>query len=216
MIADRAGFIRANTHVLSPPLVPELRLHLAHEAVPLWIKSEAELGVQGLPPPFWAFAWAGGQALARHVLDHPAAVRGKAVLDLAAGSGLVGIAAAKAGAATVLSADIDPFAVAACRLNMALNHVELRVVTQDLLDRAPHGFETILVGDFFYERSTADRAIAWLSDAARLGALVLIGDPGRCHLPKDRLSRIADYCVPVTRELEDADIKRTSIWRLAL
>ncbi len=124
-IADGAGFIRANTSLMSPPLVPEVKLHLAHEAVPLWQKTEEELGEMGLPPPFWAFAWAGGQALARHVLDHPGLVMGKRVVDLASGSGLVGLAALKAGAAHVLAADIDGFAVAAIELNAEVNGITL-------------------------------------------------------------------------------------------
>ena len=132
-IADRADFIRANTSVMTPPLVPEVRLHLAHEAVPLWQKTEEELGGLGLPPPFWAFAWAGGQALARHVLDNPGLVRGKRVIDLAAGSGLVGIAAMKAGAASALAADIDGFSVTAIGLNAVLNDVALAVTAEDLL-----------------------------------------------------------------------------------
>src|SRR3954453_2619775 len=128
MIDDIAAFIRANTQILSPPLVPELRLHLAHEAVPLWIKAEEELGEIGLPPPFWAFAWAGGQALARYILDNPETVRGRRVLDFASGSGLVAIAAMKAGAKDVTACDIDPFAITAIGLNAKANHVTVSPV----------------------------------------------------------------------------------------
>ena len=152
LILDRARFIRANTTVMTPPLVPEVKLHLAHEAVPLWQKTEEELGEMGLPPPFWAFAWAGGQALARHVLDNPALVRGKRVVDLASGSGLVGLAAMKAGAASVLAADIDGFSLEAIRLNAALNGMEMEVTGDDLLAAPAPDCDVILVGDLFYEK----------------------------------------------------------------
>lgn len=212
---DRAAFIRANTTVMAPPLVPEVRLHLAHEAVPLWQKTEEELGEMGLAPPFWAFAWAGGQALARHVLDHPETVRGRRVIDLASGSGLVGIAAMKAGAAAVLAADIDGFAVEAIGLNAALNGVAVAASGHDLLGADPPACDIILVGDLFYEQGLAGRVFAWLQRAETQGTAVLIGDPGRSYLPKDRLEQLAEYRVPVTRDLEDAEIKRTSVWRLA-
>ncbi len=211
---DKAAFIRANTRVLSVPLVPEISLHLAEESIPIWESTEEELGLVGLPPPFWAFAWAGGQALARHVLDNPASVRGRRVLDLAAGSGLVAIAAMLAGADSVVAADIDPFAGAAIRINAALAGVEVEVTDRDLLDAPPGAFETVLVGDLFYERPLAGRALHWLREAEARGSLVLIGDPGRSYLPRAELERIAEYRVPVTRELEDAEIKHTGVWRL--
>ncbi len=214
-IPDRAGFIRANTTVLAPPLVPEVKLHLAHEAVPLWQKTEEELGEIGLPPPFWAFAWAGGQALARHVLDHPPLVAGKRVIDLAAGAGLVGIAAMKAGAARVLAADIDAFACAAASLNAALNAVALEVTGADLLTAPAPDCDVILVGDLFYEQALAARVLAWLAEAEARGIPALIGDPGRSYLPREQLTRLGEYRVPVTRDLEDAEIKLTSVWRLS-
>lgn len=214
-IPDRAGFIRANTTVLAPPLVPEVKLHLAHEAVPLWQKTEEELGEIGLPPPFWAFAWAGGQALARHVLDHPPLVAGKRVIDLAAGSGLVGIAAMKAGAARVLAGDIDAFACAAASLNAALNAVALEVTGADLLTAPAPDCDVILVGDLFYEQALAARVLAWLAEAEARGIPALIGDPGRSYLPREQLTRLGEYRVPVTRVLEDAEIKLTSVWRLS-
>ncbi|MFM8745972.1 MAG: class I SAM-dependent methyltransferase [Aestuariivirga sp.] len=214
-IPDRAGFIRANTSVLAPPLVPEVKLHLAHEAVPLWQKTEEELGEIGLPPPFWAFAWAGGQALARHVLDHPPLVAGKRVIDLAAGSGLVGIAAMKAGAAHVLAGDIDAFACAAASLNAALNAVALEVTGADLLTAPAPDCDVILVGDLFYEQALAARVLAWLAEAEARGIPALIGDPGRSYLPREQLTRLGEYRVPVTRDLEDAEIKLTSVWRLS-
>ncbi len=212
-IPDRIEFIRVNTSVLPPPLVPELRLHLAHEAVPLWQKTEEELGELGLPPPFWAFAWAGGQALARHVLDHPDVVRGKRVIDLASGSGLVGIAAMKAGAAQVLAADIDGFAVEAIGLNATLNAVKVSKTADDLLSTPAPDCDVILVGDLFYEKQLASRVFEWLAAAETRGITALIGDPGRSYLPRERLEKLAEYQVPVTRDLEDAEIKRTSVWR---
>ena len=222
MISDRQAFIRANTRLKPVPHVPEISLHVADEAVPIWRKTEEELDAMGLPPPYWAFAWAGGQALARYVLDHPDAVAGKRVLDLAAGSGLVAIAAAKAGAAPVIAADIDAFTEPAIALNAAANDVYVEIVTQDLLvadllDRpAPLGarYDAILVGDLFYERDTAARALGFLDRHAAIGSRVLIGDPGRTYLPKHRLARLAEYSVPVTRELEDLAIKRTTVWEL--
>lgn len=212
---QRAAFIRANTEILAPPLVPEVRLHLAHEALPIWQKTEEELGEIGLPPPFWAFAWAGGQALARHVLDHTERVRGKRVLDLASGSGLVGIAAMRAGAASVLAADIDAFAVSAMAINAALNAVNLDVTGEDLLAVSPPAVDVILVGDLFYEQGLAGRCFNWLTAAKAGGSTVLIGDPGRSYLPKEKLTAIAHYTVPVTRDLEDSEIKKTAVWTLA-
>jgi len=215
-ITDPIAFIRANTRLHAVPLVPEIVLHVADEAVPLWTKTEDELGEAGLPPPFWAFAWAGGQALARYVLDHPAEVAGRAVLDLASGSGLVAIAAMKAGAESVHAADIDTFALTAIRLNADANAVAVAVGDGDVLAGATcPTVQTILAGDIFYERDTAERAYAFLSGHAARGATVLIGDPGRSYLPKDRLRRLADYRVPVTRELEDTEIKHTAVWTLA-
>jgi predicted nicotinamide N-methyase len=195
----RREFILANTKLMPVPLVPEVRLHLAHEAVPLWQKTEEELGQMGLPPPFWAFAWAGGQALARYVLDNPDVVRGKTVIDLASGSGLVGIAAIRAGARSVLAADIDHFALEAIRLNAESNAVEMAAVADDLLQAAAPAAGAILVGDLFYERDLAQRLLAWLLAAHQQGADVLIGDPGRSYLPRERLVAVASYRVPVTR-----------------
>lgn len=214
-ITDKAAFIRANTRLRPVPLAPEISLLVADEAVPLWHKTEEEIGEAGLPPPFWAFAWAGGQALARHVLDNADLVRGKTVLDLASGSGLVGIAAMKAGAAAVTVADIDSFACAAAILNAAENLVTITTCERDLLGADDGGaWNVILAGDIFYERDTAQRAFDFLSGHAARGTTVLIGDPGRSYLPRDRLHRIADYSVPVTRDLEDTEIKQTAVWGL--
>jgi predicted nicotinamide N-methyase len=212
---DRRAFIRSNTSLLSPPLVPEVTLHLAHEALPIWQKTEEDLGEIGLPPPFWAFAWAGGQALARYVLDNREIVAGKSVIDLASGSGLVAIAAMKAGASHVLAADIDSFSVDAIAINAALNGVGIEATPHNLLETDPPFVDVILVGDLFYEKSLAARCLEWLEMAEARGTQVLIGDPGRNYLPKEKLEKVAEYSVPVSRDLEDAEIKRTAVWRLA-
>ena len=209
---ERLAFIRAHTALRPVPHAPEIRLHVADEATALWQKTEEELGALGLPPPFWAFAWAGGQALARYLLDRPGLVAGKRVLDVASGSGLVAIAAARAGATAVDAADIDGFAVAAIALNADANGVTVTARLQDLVG-ADEGWDAIVAGDICYERDTAARIIDWLSSLSRRGALVLIGDPGRSYLPKDRLEALVTYEVPVTRALEDAEIKRSSVWR---
>ena len=212
-IVDRAAFIRANTRLRAVPLTPEISLHVADEAVPLWQMTEEELGAHGLPPPFWAFAWAGGQALARYVLDRPAQVAGKAVLDFASGSGLCAIAALMAGAAQCDAADIDPFAIAAIGLTGAVNGVAPRAGAENLIGQ-DHGWDVVLAGDIFYERDLGAAVFAWLQALAARGATVLIGDPGRAYLPKAQLVHCAEYQVPVTRALEDSDVKKTSVWSL--
>ena len=208
-----AQFIRENTRLIAPPLVPEIRLHLAHEAVALWQKTEEELHEIGLPPPFWAFAWAGGQALARYVIDTPEICSGKAVLDFASGSGLVAVAAAMTGAANVTASEVDPFALAAIALNASANGVRIETVGTDLIG-ADGAWKTVLAGDVFYEKPLADRLLAWFRMLAGAGATILIGDPGRTYLPKDALQELAIYQVPVTRALEDQEIKTTRVWRL--
>ena len=211
---SKADFIRQNTTVMTPPLVPEVKLHLAHEAVPLWQKTEEELGEMGLPPPFWAFAWAGGQALSRYVLDNSRTVENLKVLDLATGSGLVAIAAARAGSTSIIAADIDEFATTAAEMNAELNQVSLVIKLEDLLHQQPPLADVILVGDLFYEKTLATRCLAWLRQAQEQGAKIFIGDPGRSYLPRDQLEKLAEYNVPVTRDLEDAEIKRTAVWQL--
>ncbi|MBM6593356.1 class I SAM-dependent methyltransferase [Microvirga pudoricolor] len=212
MIDDPETFIRAETRLRPVPHAPEISLHVADEATELWQKTEEELGAIGLPPPFWAFAWAGGQALARYVLDHPETVRGRRVLDFASGSGLVAIAAMKAGAREVAACDIDPFAVAAIGLNAAANGVTITALRDDLVGR-DRGWDAVLAGDICYERDLAGRVADWLQALSTRGATVLIGDPGRSYLPMDRLESLAVYEVPVTRTLEDAEIKRSSVFR---
>lgn len=213
MIFDIPAFIRENTRVLAPSHVPELRLHLADDAVALWQMTEEQLGELGLPPPFWAFAWAGGQALARYVLDQPETVRGKRVLDVASGSGLVAIAAMKADAASACAVDIDPFAAHAAVLNAALNDTRVETSDADPVGK-PTDADVILVGDLFYDRDLAPCVLDWLVAMQGDGKHVLIGDPGRTYLPRDKLEQIAAYDIPVTRALEDAEVKRAAVWKL--
>src|SRR5690606_15119660 len=208
------SFVLANTALLSPPHVPEIRLHLADEAHELWQKTEDELQEIGLPPPFWAFAWAGGQGLARHILDHPKTVAGKRVVDFATGSGLVAIAARLAGAREVLAADIDPWTSQAVALNAAANGVEIDFTNRNLID-TPLDAEVVLAGDVFYDAAFAQALLPWFRQLAQACATVLIGDPGRTYLPKQALLALAVYEVPVTRALEDSEVKRVTVWRLA-
>ncbi len=215
MISDPAAFILANTRLQPVPHTPEISLWLADEITPIWRLTEEELGEMGLPPPFWAFAWAGGQGLARWLLDNPVEVAGKRVLDLAAGSGLVGVAAMKAGAASVLCADVDPFCGAAVALNAAANGVNLAFTDADLLDGPPPAVDVICAGDVFYEQPMADRVLAWLTEAATRGRRVLVGDPLRTYFPREGFDLLAEYAVPTTRELEDDAVKRTRVWTLS-
>jgi predicted nicotinamide N-methyase len=207
-------FILANTKLLAVPLVPEIRLYLAEASLPIWQKTEEELGQINIAPPYWAFAWAGGQALARYVLD-TTTVAGRCVLDLGAGSGLGAIAAKKSGASRTLAADIDALALAAIGLNADANGVAIKTTATDLLATAPEIFDIILVGDLFYERLLADRVLAYIEAARRGGAQILVGDPGRSYFPRHRFREVAAYAVAVSRELEDADIKHTAVWSLA-
>lgn len=208
-----AAFIDANTRLLQPPLVPEIVLHLAEESVPLWQKTEDELGEMNIPPPYWAFAWAGGQALARYILDHPEICRGNSVVDLGSGSGLAAIAAAKCGARSVLAADLDQLALSACRLNAAANGVALETTNDDLLSAPAYPADVVLVGDLFYERELAGQVVTYIETLKSLNAKIYIGDPQRSYFPRDRFTRLAEYQVPVTRELEDGEIKKTAVWR---
>lgn len=213
-VQDPSAFVLANTAVEAPPLIPEIKLHLASEVVPLWHSTEAELATAGLPPPFWAFAWAGGQALARYLLDHPEQVAGRRVLDFAAGSGLQGIAGALAGAARVEASEIDAFARAAIGLNAKLNGVDITLLDGDLVETTNSGWDLVLAGDVFYEVPMAERVESWLRRLAAAGTEVLIGDPGRTYLPKAGLERVIAYGVKTTRELEDTDLRNAVVWRL--
>ena len=209
-----AAFVRCNTAITAPPLVPEIRLHLATEITPIWQATEDALARSGLPPPFWAFAWAGGQALARYLIDHSAEVTGRSVLDFGAGSGLVAIAAAKAGATAVLAAEIDPFAAAAIAANAALNDVDITVQREDLLDTVDACWEVVTAGDVCYERPMADRVMGWLRGMAARGSLVLLGDPGRAYVPSQGLLERSRYLVSTSRELEDRDCREAVIWQV--
>jgi predicted nicotinamide N-methyase len=211
---DPAVFVHRNTTITAPPLVPEIRLHLATEITPIWQATEETLAHSALPPPFWAFAWAGGQALARYLLDHPEVAAGRSVLDFGAGSGLVAIAAAKAGAASVLAAEIDHFAAAAIAANAALNEVAIAVRTADVLDTVDPGWEVVTAGDVCYERPMAGRVTTWLRVLAARGSLVLLGDPGRAYLPSDGLHERARYLVPTSRELEDRESRDGVVWEV--
>jgi predicted nicotinamide N-methyase len=216
---SRNGFIRANTTLQAPPLVPEIRLHLAGEVMQLWGETEllsAALtsGIATLPPPYWAFAWPGGQALARYILDHPQEVAGKSVLDFGAGSGLVAIAAAKAGGSPVIAAEIDALALAAIALNAAANGVFVEEIENDIIGTNGR-WDTILAGDMCYERPLAMRLTDWLRSLAAEGARVLIGDPGRNYFPGSGVLRLATYNVPTSRDLEDREMRETSVYGIS-
>jgi predicted nicotinamide N-methyase len=220
--------IRAGTRLGPVPLVPEILLYQAAEPMGLWQRTELAAGQTGLDPPFWAFAWAGGQALARYLLDHPGVVAGRRVIDVASGSGLVAIAAARAGADAVTAYDIDPLAAAAITLNAAANGVAVTAVCADILDPGipdpripdsgappPLDAGVILVADAFYQRDLAGRVTRFAERGRARGAAVLAGDFGRAYLPRDRLVSLATYDVPGLSAVEDSDIKRTTIWTLA-
>ncbi|WP_298369307.1 methyltransferase [Azospirillum sp.] len=207
-------FVRDNTTLATAPLLPEITLHLATEVTPLWMATEETLAEKNLPPPYWAFAWPGGQAVARLLLDRPDLVAGKSVLDFAAGTGIVGIAAMKAGAARVQACEIDRFALAAIRLNAEANGVEVKPVSVDLIGRDLPGIDIVLAGDVCYEKPMAEKVTAWLRGIAATGTLVLLGDPGRAYVPTSGLEKVATYTVPTSLELEDRETRETVIWRL--
>jgi predicted nicotinamide N-methyase len=220
--------IQAGTTLRPIPLVPEIQLYQAREPIAAWQHTERATGRTGLDPPFWAFAWAGGQALARYLLDHPEAVAGRQVIDVASGSGLVAIAAALAGAAAVTAYDIDPLAAAAITLNAAANSVAIQPVCADILTQAPppapdvltpdpppaFRADLVLVADAFYEQDLAGQVLAFLDRSHARGAAVLAGDFGRRYLPQARLVPLASYDVPGLAALEDRDVKRTTVWTL--
>ena len=213
MTADPGAFILAQTAIAAPPLTPEIRLHLATEITPIWEATEASLTQMNLPPPYWAFAWAGGQALTRFLIDHPDWVKGKRVLDFAAGSGLSAIGAAKAGAGLVQAAEIDDYAIAAIALNARINDVAIELLREDLVGVEPR-WDVVLAGDVCYERPMAERVIAWFRALAGRGVAILMGDPGRAYLPQSGLVELARYQVPTSLELEDRTVRETIVWRL--
>jgi predicted nicotinamide N-methyase len=207
-------FILANTAIVAATACPEIKLHLATALTPMWLATEVETHLMNLPPPYWAFAWAGGQALARHILDSPWLVRGRKVLDFAAGSGIAGIAAAQSGAASVEATDIDPVAAEAIRLNAAANGVTVVAHTGDATS-APTGlWDVVLAGDVCYERPMAERCFPWLRGLAGAGAMVLMADPGRAYLPAKGLVKLGLYTIPTSREIEDRDFRETVIYRV--
>jgi predicted nicotinamide N-methyase len=212
-VRDPTRFIAAQTEIARPALVPEIALHLATEITPIWQATEAWLGDEGIEPPFWAFAWPGSQAMARLILDHPAHVAGRRVLDFAAGCGLAAIAAARAGAATVEAAEIDPLALAATRLNAALNDVVVATPDGDVVG-SPCRWDLILAGDVCYEAPMTRHILPWLRAMAAAGAEVWLADPGRAYVPRDGMVELARFDVPVTRELEDRDHRLVTICRL--
>ena len=211
--ADTIAFIRANTMLQVPPYVPEIRMHVAGEALPLWQKTEEELAEAGLALPYWAFAWAGGQALARYVLDTPGLVAAKRVTVFAAGGGLEAIACVLRGAASVVATEIDPFARAALQLNARANDVQFTISDADLLAGGLPDADVLLLGDVFFEMPMAEHVTELAARFTASGGLALVGDPGRSYLPKDRLELLAEYEVPTTRALEDALVKQTQVWR---
>ncbi|HAT86684.1 MAG TPA: nicotinamide N-methylase [Rhizobiales bacterium] len=218
-IENKRQFILDHAALLPVPLTPEIELYLADDQTPLWRLGEEDLLELGLPSPFWAFAWAGGQALARYCLDNPDLTNSKSVIDFASGSGLVAIAAAKAGANRVLATDIDPFSVEAIQINAEHNNVTLQASIDDLLtsDAIDHlrknPPDIFLAGDVFYDAEMTKAVLALLEPLAQRGTEILVGDPNRSYLPQDRLELIETYQVPVTRELEDYEIRSTKVWR---
>ena len=214
--ADRQAAYRAlvlaRTRPARPSVVPELELHLAEDMDRAWAAVQRELDDDQLPPPFWAFAWLGGQAVARYVLDHPEEVAGRRVLDLATGSGLCALAACRAGAAVVRAVDVDPVAVVAAELNARANEVALEVERRDVLADAPPDVDVVLAGDVFYDAGMAARVQPWLLAAHGQGARVLVGDPGRHYLPRALLVELGAYDVPTTRDLEGVDVKTVRVY----
>jgi len=212
-VTDPHGFIRANTTLATTPLVPEIRLHLATEITPIWRATEAWLAERNVEPPFWAFAWPGGQALARHVLDHPERVAGKRVLDFAAGSGIAALACARAGAARVEAAEVDALAAAAIRLNAAANDLPVTPLDADLVG-TPNRWDLILCGDVCYEAPMARHILPWLRGLAA-AAEVWVADPGRAYLPREGLTEFARYAVPTSTELEDRTEREVRLFLLS-
>jgi predicted nicotinamide N-methyase len=214
--ADPEGFIRANTALEAPAMVPEFKLWLASEYVPIWQATEAWLDEQNVDPPYWAFCWPGGQAIARYLLDNPILVEGRRVIDFAAGSGVSSLAAARAGAASVLTNDIDALSLVAARLNARANDLALDVSMDDWL-AGPEGTpdaDIVIAGDVCYERDMSTRALAWLRGHARLGRLVLLGDPGRNYFSAQGLEERARYEIPTSLQLENRGMRETVVWRV--
>ena len=214
--ADPEGFIRINTALETPVMVPEFKLWLATEYVPIWQATEAWLEEQNVDPPYWAFCWPGGQAIARYLLDNPGLVRGKRVIDFASGSGVSSMAAVRAGARSVIANDIDALSLVAARLNGQANGLTFEVSAEDWLagpDGAPEA-DMVIAGDVCYEREMSVRALAWLRSHARLGRLVLLGDPGRNYFSAQGLEERARYDIPTSLQLENRGMRETVVWRV--
>jgi predicted nicotinamide N-methyase len=214
MMLDRETFIRENLAVDTAPLVPEVELYLASEITPIWRATAAELEAVGMPPPFWAFCWPGGQALARYILDNPETFRGRRVLDFAAGGGVASIALAKAGAASVTASEIDSYAIAALKLNAEINNVCFEITEADLTRMESQGWDMVIAGDVCYERPMSERVTSWLRELADAGVTVLMADPGREYAPRAGLIELASYEIPTSRELEDREMRTTVLWRM--
>lgn len=206
--APEEAFVRDHTRLRTVPYLPELRLHQADDPYGLWEHTE-DTGL-----PFWSFAWTGGLALARHVLDSPELVRGRTVLDVAAGSGVVGLAAALVGARAVTASELDPYAAAAVEANAEANGVRVTAVCEDLLDSSDLGHDVVLAGDVFYDKAMSRRVEPFLRRAAASGALVLVGDPGRRYLPRGAFTALARYDVPVSRAPDGSRRRRTTVWQV--
>ena len=214
--SDPVDFIRTQTHVNAPSILPELKLHLASEITPLWQLSEERLKAGDLPPPFWAFAWPGGQGVARYILDHPDVVQGKRVLDFAAGSGLTAIAAMQAGAAEAVAVDIDPLALHAIMLNAGLNGVAVEISDFIDMEKAPKHIDVITVGDVCYQQAMAAQVMRWLWLCVAAGIRVVMGDPGRAYVPESGLTELATYIVPTSLDIEDQESRTVKVWDVAL
>jgi predicted nicotinamide N-methyase len=215
MQVDADEFVRSVTQIISFPFLPELRVRVAPQMIPVWEATQHREGQEHLPAPFWAFAWPGGQAFARYILDHPDVVRGKRVLDFAAGNGLAAIAAARAGAAVAVASDVDRLARHAQAANAELNDVHIEARTQDVVGHSVHEeFDLVLAGDVCYEWVLATRIVPWLRQLAADGVVVLLADPGRKYLPETGLERLAVYDVPTLLDLEAKASMRTTLWRI--
>jgi predicted nicotinamide N-methyase len=207
-------FIAAHTALARPALVPEVELYLATAITPIWQATEDWLAERNIEPPFWAFAWPGSQALARLMLDGTVPVRGRRVLDFAAGGGLAAIAAMLAGAGSAEAAEIDSLALAATRLNARHNGVVVATPEGDVVGQ-PRRWDTVLAGDVCYEAPMTGHIMPWLRRMAREGAEVLLADPGRAYLPREGLQALARFVVPTTRELEDRDMREVTVYRIS-
>jgi predicted nicotinamide N-methyase len=206
-----AAFVRAHTRPVRPVLVPEVSLLVATDVVALWEAIEQERGSAPSEPPFWAAAWPGGQALARYVLDAPAVVAGRSVLDLGSGSGLVAVAAGLAGARRLVASEIDPFGATAIAVNGEGNGTVPIEVVGDVLDDGVPDVDVVLAGDVCYDRAMSERVLPYLEAARARGVEVFLGDPGRPYVPRDRLTEVATFDVPDT---EGPQVRRTTVWRL--